>query len=497
MAAGLLDLPAEVIQCLLAYLPGSSFQALACSCRRFNQFLRDDWLWQSAILQAESSFSVSLFSKATWDSPAPYSSWRELFFKVYRKHGWLIGTWHGNNEWTGQLLEVVYNPATGFIECYALQPYAYFSFPVRFSRDRSVIWRDFEPILQAREDVVFRMGQGSDRLRQSGDCVLGRVVGFDSERIEACTRELESQGTLFTGDDDEDRDLLPTWPTQHMPSPERIILARTDEQMHRPREWESWSDHLFALSRPVFNPMSLIAPTALPVPLPKHTILYSRLPATDSAHVPANFRQWSGLFMGDYSSHGPELLYLYYPTSTSLRAIKVTGDPNVPRGEISWRVDDLTSVKRICQEDEWPGARAFDGLGHISPHGFTDPSWIEAEVIFYEWPQREGRQRQRITSTAAAAASAFGANFATRFDGSDPLRPPALSRTDTSRERSAGSRPGDDSSQNPSGELSEPASIENDPARFGVAIWWKEMMHISQFHKVDHIRQTWAHEATS
>ena len=535
------SLPEEIHLLILGYLPGRALSALCLTCRHFDDLLRDDRLWRNAVLQPSHQRSIFADYRGTLfdtyiSAPPPdphkkagaggspkrtyremddedndddddndddttttrYTSWRELYRHVFAEHGWVIGTWQGNDEWTGQLLEVDYNPESGFIECYRLQPFAHYTFPTRFSRDRSVVWRDFHPDLRARGEVLFRAGRGSDKHRRPGDDILHRLVGFDDNKIGAHLDEAANDGSFYSrGDEDDDDDQEGSssartpaiWPTRNMPCPERIIVSKLDQQTHK-KQWEDWSEHLFTLSRPVFNPMSLITPSYLPIPLPTHTTLFSRLPAIDTTHLPAGFEGWHGLFMGDYSAHGPELLYLDYPTPTSIRAVKVTGDPNVPRGEVSWKVDDLTRVKRVCEEEEWAGARAFDGVGHISPHGFSDPSWIEAEVIFYVWPGQSGAtspssSSAQATSTTTRVPERGGAPSTTSyrpahhhnrhpFDGTDPLRTPALSRSESTGERcdvrSSNQPPTDD-----------------DPTRFGVAIWWKDMKHISQFHKVVHI----------
>lgn len=592
----LASLPGEVHQQVLSYLPGSALTALCLTCRYFNSLLTDDLIWRATVLHPmhnRSAFAEhggKLFDTYIHPSRAAddhrdddavgsdgdvdeddrnsmrdysydkthirgprYRTWRDLYQSVFAEHGWMLGTWHGNDEWTGQLIEVDYNPETGFIECYRLQPFAHFSFPTRFSRDRSVIWRDFRPDLRARGEVLFRAGRGSERHRQAGDDILRRLVGLADGEIDAQLLEQHSVELFWTRRQDDEAGIAeneddggigitysrPVWPTKYMPCPERIILSKLDHQSHR-REWESWSEHLFTLSRPVFNPMSLITPSSLPIPLPTHTTLFSRLPTADPGSVPAGFEGWQGLFMGDYSAHGPELLYLDYPTPHTIRAVKVTGDPNIPRGEVSWQVDNLRRVKRICDEEEWPGARAFDGLGHVSPHGYSDPSWIEAEVIFYEWPVRRPTSSQSASASASATAGA-GARAGTgptaaayrplaaqpladRFDGTDPLRHPALIRSESDGRSSADSRHGaahrrfrrsrrrrrdgdgytatathdahsafdrDRSRQREyEAEMEEEVEVdeeEDDPTRFGVAIWWKEMKHISQFHKVVHV----------
>jgi hypothetical protein len=64
-----------------------------------------------------------------------------------------------------------------------------------------------------------------------------------------------------------------------------------------------------------------------------------------------------------------------------LQVIKVTGDVNVPRGEYSFVVPNLTDPSRICEEPEFEGVRACLGSGQISQVFFSLPRWVVIEGI--------------------------------------------------------------------------------------------------------------------
>jgi Cyclin D1 binding domain len=85
--------------------------------------------------------------------------------------------------------------------------------------------------------------------------------------------------------------------------------------------------------------------------------------------------------VGDYSLHGAEFLLFIQPTPSTLEAIKITGDRNVPRGHCSFKVE-LTNVVRVCHEEEFRGQRAVSGMGRIAGWYFSNPEWTSLEGIF-------------------------------------------------------------------------------------------------------------------
>lgn len=60
-----------------------------------------------------------------------------------------------------------------------------------------------------------------------------------------------------------------------------------------------------------------------------------------------------------------------------LEAIKLTGDPNVPRGEYTWIAEDIgpKGLIRIANEQRFNGARVVRSLGHIADEGFKNGMW--------------------------------------------------------------------------------------------------------------------------
>ena len=90
---------------------------------------------------------------------------------------------------------------------------------------------------------------------------------------------------------------------------------------------------------------------------------------------------YQGLWVGDYSAHGAEVLLFLQRTPTMLEVIKVTGDPNVGCGEYSFIVPNLIEPSRVSNEEEFVGVRAVQGSGQIAGLFLSHPQWIDVEGI--------------------------------------------------------------------------------------------------------------------
>lgn len=99
-----------------------------------------------------------------------------------------------------------------------------------------------------------------------------------------------------------------------------------------------------------------------------------------------------GLWVGKYGDHGYEMINVTYVEDTII-AYKVTGDKNVPRGEVTFTVD--LSPKALSEaglepielaEDassQWGTKHLprFPGKGQVAAEGFVNSQWIEGQLI--------------------------------------------------------------------------------------------------------------------
>lgn len=95
-------------------------------------------------------------------------------------------------------------------------------------------------------------------------------------------------------------------------------------------------------------------------------------------------KPYQGLWIGEYSTHGVEMLLFLQRIPTMLEVIKVQGDSNVPRGEYSFVFPDLSSLHRRCTEVEFEGSTTTLGYGQIAGTLFREPTWIPLEGILWQ-----------------------------------------------------------------------------------------------------------------
>jgi len=84
-----------------------------------------------------------------------------------------------------------------------------------------------------------------------------------------------------------------------------------------------------------------------------------------------SFPNLSGYWIGDYSGHGFELIKIYHKGYKAYGK-KLTGDPNVPAGKLSW--------KMTFGEDMMEGK----GFIHLAESGYNNPRWSTAYIEAYE-----------------------------------------------------------------------------------------------------------------
>ena len=109
------------------------------------------------------------------------------------------------------------------------------------------------------------------------------------------------------------------------------------------------------------------------------------------------WRPLGGFYQSHYGAHGVELLY-FWLDGWRLRALKLTGDPNVPAGEVSVDVNICLSGRTGC------------GRVRLAGHGFSNPYWgvlllraVTATQLRFEWQARDDFLFSRCDAETARA----------------------------------------------------------------------------------------------
>mmetsp|Transcript_37767 Transcript_37767/g.84208 ORF Transcript_37767/g.84208 Transcript_37767/m.84208 type:complete len:920 (+) Transcript_37767:152-2911(+) len=114
------------------------------------------------------------------------------------------------------------------------------------------------------------------------------------------------------------------------------------------------------------------------------SITYKRIPLDYSRTDPL-----SGLFVGSFGPHGPELLRLsrvMVDGEEMVTAVKLTGDANVPAGTMSFR-SKVSRKHKLDSRDVYPEelgiVARYKGEGRVAQKGFTQPRWVEGELLVF------------------------------------------------------------------------------------------------------------------
>lgn len=156
---------------------------------------------------------------------------------------------------------------------------------------------------------------------------------------------------------------------------------------------------------------------AVGIHIGEEIITYSTLDPV--LYNPTATKPWRGIWVGDYSGHGCEFLLINQPDDPPatdeelglfrgdsesdekwakrrletrqyrgrLEAVKLTGDPNIPRGEYSFVADDLgpEGFVGVATDSIFAGARIVKSKGHVAATGFLRGACSWAFCSFICW----------------------------------------------------------------------------------------------------------------
>ena len=423
--SALLKLPSETIDQILRHLPPTALLAASATCHLLRSHTENDLLWAEFVQQ---NLPVRL------RQPFHYKTWRELY--IAHHPYWFLPKhkiWYSDKANTGSTLvgQVVlgrYDHRTGCIEAYRLVAEPGPNIFEMWERNNEVIIHVFNPKISLfLDDPVVRMQPGAHppggRLQQ--EILMQREPDRSLHGIRSMVfltrpiaRELQTSSMAL-------------WPPSTLPATQRV---RNDSsnlfrgEAHRPRTLSEMSDTTFRMRKWMeFRGLG----ERWGVRMGEDVMTFSTLPL--DCYTPTKSKPWQGIWVGDYSGHGCEFLVVIQrdvdesrrivpfppeepsfadpetgllldisgegtavnPTEEAdppgctgrLEAIKLTGDPNVPRGEYTWVAEDIGrgGLIRVADEQMFQGARVVKSWGHIAARGFKDgrnyykieSSWLE------------------------------------------------------------------------------------------------------------------------
>lgn len=382
-------MPSEIVDQILSLLSPHDLATVAQTCRRLHALSYREAFWQRHVQDNVPGCKVQL----PYDIHSSLTTFREL----YGAHDpfWFLPkykVWFSDAPRTGMLVIVRFDPRRGCIEGHRLVcERGNAGPPVPWDMDPTVFMSPFKPRVRLHTDVpVLKLEPYARayRLRSSSR--------FADEYNLPVDERLRSR--IFLTRSVKEHPAMDLWPPIHIPAHERVrnnSPTNFTGSGHRPNTRSEICDQAFRLRRWMDMPGGLSARFGEGVSTFSTLDPYLYTPTVD--------KPLRGIWVGDYGPHGCEYilmhqpddetpfdasmierradeseasfqfrLWLYRPFRGRLEAIKLTGDPNVPRGEHTFICDDLSSPTRMAEEGSFKNAIIVKSRGHIAERDFEN-----------------------------------------------------------------------------------------------------------------------------
>ncbi|KAL8857904.1 MAG: hypothetical protein Q9178_005523 [Gyalolechia marmorata] len=405
-------LPAEIIYEILSLLPPLSLASLTRTSKLLRGHALTDALWQRFVRENVPSQEIL--------GCYPAESWRDLYISLHpywfltRNKLWFSDKAFSGSTMTGSLVLVRYDSRRGCLEgLRILARQGIHSFESWEWRPEVII-HTFNPVVSLLvDDPILKIDKGMYAKHSSTRDEILMNTGY--------TRGVRSMISLCRGlTPEEQNNSMALWPPRIIPAKERV----RNESRHLSRDEGHKPSSLVDASENTFRIRKWVEFGGIGAPLGVHigedVMTFSTVP--EEYYTATKEKPWQGIWVGDYSGHGCEFLLLIQsavdgslerPLSSfemplvhhfdgsdrrgrrssavrqgedgscagRLEAIKLTGDPNIPRGEYTWVAEDIgpEGLVRIADEKMFRGARVVKSLGHIAARGFRD-----GEQIYFE-----------------------------------------------------------------------------------------------------------------
>jgi hypothetical protein len=427
----LLKLPSEVLHQVLTYLECPGLVSLGRTCRQLHSAALDDLLW-AALLQR-----VIPAADFPHDSPYPSPSYRDLFIThhpywfVPRYKIWI-----SNDPHIGRIILCRFDPRRGCIEGYRLLSDRGDSQSLLWPFNRSVVIHTFAPKVRLHlDDPVLTLAHdvGPFNTRQGWwEGEIKMSVGRPGHNVSASfflSRNVDDHPSMEVWPPR----TIPDMPRVRAASVDKFRGSGHKPQRHdeisdttfRMRHWSQFSAGLshygVRIGEEVSTWSTLDPALYTPTPEKPYQGIYigdyaghgcefllvmhtEKAPPPPEAPLTSIFHDDNLIHIdpthGDHEAteHILSLLAADQPGSSpprpkfarpypqdsaardderiftgALEAVKLTGDPNVPRGEHTFIADDIgpKGLIRIATEHPFEGARVVRSRGHVAARGFV------------------------------------------------------------------------------------------------------------------------------
>lgn len=405
----LLTLPAELIDQICSFLEPRDLDTIGHTCRNLRNHSLKDLNWHRHIQNSVPGVDIT-HSK-------PCKSFRELYF-AHDPH-WFVPRhkiWVSDLAFTGKVIISRYDPDRGCIEAFRLVAERDLLEYESWEHDAEVLIHSFEPRVKLHLDMPVLQLEAHTLEKAMIDHPTS--VNRGRAHRETPMAVLSRSGTFsnfFLAREVEYRRGMQVWPPPSIPSSHHV---RNHSQSgfrgagHKPQHRHEVSDHAFRLRKWVrLNGFLAGGPEANGTHSMEDVQTFATI--DEKLYTPTPEYPWRGIFVGDYSGHGCEFLLMHQPEHTpyreheldrrcgesneeyelrigdplihrgSIEAIKLTGDPNVPRGEYTFIADDIgpEAYVRTADEERFKKARIVRSRGHIAERFFRAGMFPNRPII--------------------------------------------------------------------------------------------------------------------
>ncbi|KAF7716846.1 Uncharacterized protein PECH_006974 [Penicillium ucsense] len=383
--ASIIDrLPPELIHQILSYLSARDLANVSATCRVLAEHGSDDGHW---------SCLVNSHLPAAINDPGPFPSFRRLY--LAHQPYWFIPQnkiWISDTDAVGGLILARYDHRRGVIEAYRLvaeRPRPGFHL---WTGRPDVMILSFDPAVSLWLDapVLFLKDERpSDAVTacQTWDPDRRMPMVGEERRVISSLMLCPKESTESEAQVDPSR----FWPSHLIPASEHLSRATHSTVPKLPSCLSQTSTAGFRVKR--WAKFRLIPTDSVSIST------YATI--NPELYTPTAEKPYQGIWVGDYSAHGCEFLLIYqefqpalpyvgsdtdsdvFTMRNTLRAVKLTGDPNVPRGELTFCANDIgpRGLIRIADEEPFAGARIVRSYGQVAGINFRNASYTASQLI--------------------------------------------------------------------------------------------------------------------